>query len=294
MARINVDAWLPEEPTSEVVTRVGQTSAAEKLFRRIPMSSFTKSIPRSGAASVEVIPKGGTYGEDSASNDEAILTARKFGKLFRLADEDIQDNVVDALGAKKIEWAFSYAKMLDNATLGVTAAENGGTIPFTSVRNAIGATVTSATGVAVTYANLSAVFGVVETGDFFDPNRLVVIAHPGYRAKLRDILDTQGRPVFVENPRLGDPDTLYGAPVTWSLGARESAVATDTPTGNQLLIVANADYLALGIRSGPESMVSDPNTGVAMTSDEALLKIRARRGFQVLRTGAAAVLVDVP
>lgn len=294
MARINVDAWLPEEPTSEVVTRVGQTSAAERLYRRFPMATTTKSIPRSGAASVEVIPKGGTYGEDSASNDEAILTARKFGKLFRLADEDIQDNVADALAAKKIEWAISYAKMLDNATLGVTAAENGTTIPFTSVRNAVGATVTSATAVAVSYADLSNVVGAVETGDFFDPTRMGVIAHPGYRAKLRGILDTQGHPIFVENPRQGDPDTLFGFSITWSLGARESATATDSPTGSQLLVVANMDYLALGIRSGPESMVSDPDTGVAMTTDEALLKVRARRGFQLLRTGAAAVLVDVP
>ena len=55
----------------------------------------------------------------------------------------------------------------------------------------------------------------------------------------------------------------------------------DLGAAHALLVVANPNYAYLGIRSGPESATAGADTGAAFMTDEALLKMRARRGFGV-------------
>lgn len=309
MARANVDAWIPEERGSAVLARVNANSGIEALARREPMRTDTKTVPRSGNIDVDVIPKGGAYGEDASVSDEVVLKARKFGTAIRLAEEDIADlrdgGAANVVAIKQADWATAYARKLDNACLGVTTAENGTTVPFTSVYASIMAAdaglgytaganrVATAAGAAVSYDNLSAVLGLAEGGDFFDPSKVVVIAHPSFMGVLRGVKDAQGSPVFVQG-LAGTPNTLFGYSIAFSAGARTSAVATSAPTGNPLLVVANRDALVLGVRSGPESFSISGDTGLSALTDEAIIKMRSRRGFALGHPRAAAVLEVVP
>lgn len=304
MARNTFEDWIPEEWDSQVVQRVAQVSVVESEAREYPMATDTRHIPRSAGVDVNGVAKGSAYGEDESVNDDVLLTAKKAGRAIRVADEDLQDSNVAILEQKRVDWATSWAKYLDNACLAVTAAESGVTVPYTSVYKAIRTTnadtaytadanyVASATGGAVTYNNLSAVLGKVEVGDYWEEGLTLVIAHPSLREKLRNIKDDQNQPIFVrgQGGDSGTPDTLFGHRIRWSLGARTSAVATHAPTGNPLVIVVNRDFLAIGKRSGPESRVAGPDTGAAFLTDEALLKMRARRAFALTHEKAAAVL----
>lgn len=308
MAVNNVDDWIPEEPSSEVIQRVNQMSVVERLARVWTMSTRTRSVPRSAGMDVEGIAAGGTYTEDASLNDEVILLARKMGKALRLDDEDLQDStLVDILNVKKLDWAISYAKFFDQACIGTTGAENGTTILFTSIYKALRTTnadtgytadanyVASASGTAVSYDNLSGVLSLAEQGDYWDDSRALVIAHPGYKAKLRGIKDNDLRPVFIEGQGgdKGTPSTLFGYPIEWSLGARTHATNSANPSGNQLLTVGNRDYFYKGVRSGPESVVAGADTGIGFLTDQAILKVRARRGFAVAHEKAWAVLEDL-
>lgn len=317
MVRNVYDDWIPEEMDSDVIQRVNRVSAVEAYASRVPMGSDTKQVPRSAGVDVEVIPKGGVYGEDTSSNTDVTLIARKFGKAIRIAEEDINDSLASIVSSKQRDWSTSYAKMLDNAALAVTAAMNGTTIPFTSVYNAlttadaeVGYTananhVSTTTAVAVSYDNLSAVLARVETGDFFDLPAMRVISHPAFREAMRGVKDTQGQPIFIQGhagPEGRTPDTLFGIPIAWSLGARTSATATSAPAGaggakgvagNNLLFVVNEDYLRLGIRSGPETVFIDGRGGLGALTDESILKLRSRRGFALGNAFAAAVLEDI-
>lgn len=304
MARNTFEAWIPEEDSSEVITRVNQMSAVEALASPETMSSNTKSIPRSAGVGVGLVDKGGTYSEDTSTNDDITLTAKKIGKAIRIAEEDIDDSLANVISTKQKDWATSYAKYLDNATLAVSATAGSG-VPFNSVYytltqtdSGVGYTANDNVTVAsssVTYNNLSDTLSDVEGGDYFDLSRMVVIAHPSFRGVLRTIKDDQNMPVFVQGQGgdRGTPDTLFDLPVRWSLGCRVSATATDAPTGKPILVVVNADFLRLGRRSGPESIFIDGRDGLSALTDESILKMRARRGFALGHPKAAAVLVGV-
>lgn len=303
MARNTYEAWIPEEDSSEVITRVQQMSAVEALASPEPMSSNTKSIPRSAGVGVSLVDKGGAYSEDTSANDDVVLTAKKVGKAIRIAEEDIDDSLADILATKMKDWATSYSKYIDNASLAVTAAL-GVNVPFASVYYTLTQTdaatgytandnITTAASTGVTYDNLSAVLDDVEGGDYFDLSRTVVIAHPSFRGVLRTIKDDQKQPIFVQGQGgdRGTPDTLFDLPVRWSLGCRLHATATDAPTGKPILVVANQDFLRLGRRSGPESIFIDGRDGLSALTDESILKMRARRAFNLSHPKAAAVLV---
>lgn len=320
MARDTYEAWIPEEYGSALISQIQRQSAAERFFRQEPMSTDTKHVPRSGTVGVAVIAKGGTYTEQTGTNDDVLLTARKIGSAVRIADEDIQDAPQAIIETKKSEWATGYAKFLDNATIGVSAAENGTTVPFTSVYKAV--TTADATigytananliqsslvkqaaqtvgDINVTYDNLVSLFGLLEGSDYFDEANAVVVAHPYFKTIARGMKDSNGRPILtgVDAPATGTAVgnmSLFGYPVQWTTGARVHATATSTPTGNRLLVVANRDLLILGKRSGPEYKVAGADTGVGFLTDENLLKARARRAFQVGRADGVAVLEARP
>lgn len=298
MARQNVDAWIPEEFGSQVLQIVNQVSAVEEFGRKEPMAYETKMVPRSGTVDVTVTAKGTAYAESGISDGEVLLSARKFTGLIRLAEEDIADLPENIVAIRQQDWAKGYAVALDNAALGVTAVEDGtSTAPFTSVYRHLANNDASAnyTGMAnivqsagtPTYAQLSKVLGIVEQGPYF--GELVIIASPAFRAGLRNIVDNQSRPIFIQGTA-GTPDTLFGLPIKWSRGAVASTGASNNPVGHPLLVVVEKNHLILGVRSGPETAVVNGFTGASALTDEALIKMRARRGFQLGHPSAAAIL----
>ncbi|WP_030506374.1 phage major capsid protein [Microbispora rosea] len=304
MAVNDVTTWIPEEYSSEVVQRVTQRSVIEAMARSWPMANNLRHVPRSAGMDVAGVAAGGTYAEDSSTNDEVLLTARKMGQALRLNEEDLADSsLVDVINTKKMDWATSFAKFYDQAALGCTAAENGTTVLFTSVYKSIRTTqsglsytaddnyVVSASGSAVSYDNLSDTLSRVETGDYWDEGSALVIAHPSFKAKMRGIKDTNGTPIFVQGTA-GTPDTLFGHQIFYTLGAKTHATNTSNPTGNPLLIVCNREFLYKGVRSGPESAIAGADSGPAFLTDQALIKIRARRAFAVAHPRAFAVLED--
>lgn len=311
MARNTMEAWLRDEQGSDVIRRIEYNSVAESIFRSVPMSGATKTEPRMADMSVAVVAKGSAYGEDTAANDEVLLTAVKFGTALRIAEEDIDDQIANIIEAKKLSWASNFGVLLDSATIGTSAAANGGTVPFTSIYRAV-TTVDAAVGytananylsavAAVTYDNLSDLASKIEGSGYGAPGN-VYIAHPVFKGVLRKIKDGQGRPIFEPSPREGSPDTLFGYPIHWSGGAVVSATASATQAatlvgagvkgtaGNPLIAFGNPEYALLGKRSGVESVVIDGRDGLSALTDETILKVRARRAFVLGNVKAFAVL----
>lgn len=310
----NVDDWIPIEYDSEVVQRVLMESAIERFAKRVPMRSKTKSIPRSAGITVSA---GTTYTDDASTNDEVTITARRFIARFKIDEDDLADasTRMDVIRTKGLDWAISYADTFDNGCLATSGAENGTTVPFTSLYRSLRVSNTD-TGysaddnyltwdddvisIASTpdgtslYEKLSTVFKKVETGKYWSPADMLVIAHPGWRDALRLCLDGQGRPIFQPGmsmglPGNGTPDLLFNTPIAWSRGSKLSPTAmSGSPTGADLLFYTNTRYLARGDRSGPETLTDDARA--QDDTDDYAIKFRTRRAFKVLHENAHAVL----
>jgi hypothetical protein len=304
MAASDVDNWIPEEQGGPVIQKINASSVVEVESRQEPMSTLTKKVPRDGGVGFEgATSKGVAIAEDENDVDNVLLTARKLARIVRLNDEDTEDTseVANVISQKQLGWARAYGIGFDNSTLAVTAAENGTTVPFTSLYKVLrttnaalpdGATYTaddnliqSGTGAAdLEYSELSDLFGIGESSDYWEESEMLVIAHPVFRGLFRGIMDDNNRPVFLENQSRTGQDTydvLWNTRVRWTQGARTSAVGTHRPGGNPLLFVGNRTMLIKGNRSGPEYAVAGPNSGAAFTTDQTLLKFRTRRGFAV-------------
>lgn len=312
-AAANVNDWIPIEYDSEVVQRVLMDSVVERVASRVPMRSKTKSIPRSAGITVTA---GTTYSDDTSTNDEVTITARRFIARFKIDEDDLADasTRMDVIRTKGIDWSISYSDVFDNACLAVTGAENGTTVPFTSVYRSLRSTnsdtsytaddnyltwdddlinIASTPNGTSLYEKLSALFRKVEVGKYWSQSDSVVIAHPGWRDALRMCLDGQGRPIFQPGtgfglPGNGTPDFLFNTPVAWSRGAKTSPTNSGSPAGNDLIFFANARFLKRGDRSGPETLTDDARA--QDDTDDYAIKFRTRRGFVVAHEKAMSVL----
>ena len=304
MARESVDSWLAVEKGDVAIQGLVATSAIEAIGRPEPMATTTKDVPRSGDFAIAGIAKGGTYGETSGTNDYVELVAKKVGGAARFAEEDLDEGPVDVLATKRRDAARNMAKFFDNATIGCSAAASGVTVLYTSIYRAIRTNDANVSYTAddnflsgaVTYTNLSALLGLVEVSDFFDEGELVVIAHPAFRRSLREVLDDNHRPIFIQG-REGTPSTVFEYPVYWSLGAKVSSTNTYAPSGNPLMVIANRQLLIKGMaRLSPKIATPNPGwalqsamNGVGYLTDEAIMKMAMRRAFVVGDPNGVAV-----
>lgn len=296
------DDWIPIEWDSEVIMRVLKASAVEALAERHSMQTSTKRILRQQSY---LVTAGKTYTKDDGDLDYVTLTARRFMGQSVLDEDDTQDAamIVDTVSKRAADWAVSYATAFDNACLGVTAAENGTTVPFTSVYKAV-RTADSAAGYTANanyvnhagaasafYDDASNTLKLVEDSDYWDVNNALIIAHPSFRDVLRRTKDNNGTPIFVQGQGAdsGQPDQLFGVDIFWSRGAKTAPAMSAAPSGNPLLIfVGNRSLFKLGVRSGPETRmdVADAHSDV----DDIAVKFRSRRGFQLGHVKGFSVL----
>jgi HK97 family phage major capsid protein len=304
VARIDVDAWIPEAKASGVLTKIAHTSAAERFGRHEPMNTPSKSFNRSGGVDLGVIGKSQAYGEDTSENDDVLIEAVKFGVAIRIAEEDLADTPEAIINIKKLEWATSWAILEDNAAFGVSGVKNKGTVPFTSVYSALSHDDASTeytanenivkTAGELTYEDLSDVLAVYEESQYYNEARTFIVAHPKFKNILRKLKDGEGRLIYQESVATGTPGTLFGIPIVFSLGAQVTATATSNPNGRPLLIVGNGDLLIVGDRTSPESFLIDPNAGLAALTDEAILKMRVRKAIGVGHPRGFAALEITP
>ena len=285
------NGYILEEQGSTVIQDLIANSAVERFARREAMASRTKSVPRFVGDAPQVVAEGAEIPASNPTLDEIVLTARKYAQLMHISEEDVNDQLVDTLSVYKREWASRFARKYDNACLGVTAAADGDDgQPFTSLYRAIspgaaGTNLITAT-TALTYVQLNNALGIVEDSSKFDAANTVWMAHPKMLKEIRAMVKPNSD-LVLPDPLAGTPGSLFGYPLVVSYGAMTSAAATDSPTGNPLLIVGNRQMLINGVRGGVESVVS---RDAEFARDGVVLKTRIRRGFAVADADAFAIV----
>lgn len=316
MARNVLDGtgWLVEQRDSNVVKAFRRTSVVEAEFRTITMTANTVEIPRIEDMDVEFIAKGAAYPEDQSSADTMTISAKKIGGVLRIAEEDVEDDkLANYVDEKKTSAGSSFAKKVDNAALGTSAAASGVTVPFTSVYRAL-TTADATTGytananhVSMTVAQsadiddyISTALGLLEDGDYFNEDDLVWVASPRFRKMIRDLKDTTGRRLFVNDIVSGRAvPRLFDIPLRFTRGATVTATPATNPTtgtgvkgtaGNALLFLVQKQAAVFGRRKAFESVYIPGRDGLSALTDEDILKVRARIASGVTIPGAHAVI----
>lgn len=274
------DGYYAIEDSARPVQTLLNLSAVELVSDRRDMKTNSQRVPGTLGADDDVIPKGDFYPETTGSQSHVLLEASKFGQAFPLADEDLADEAgyINAVNQIGTAWASKHAVHEDNAALGVSGGPGvpETNVPFTSVyyavkHNATGYTAndnystTTAAALAVDgagYGVLSDFLAKAEDWDGYDEVNTVIIANRAFRQLFRGIKNSVGDPMFyggattvsgtLDGAPVRSADILFNIPILWSAGARVSATASATPTGNPLMIVANRNHMLLGVRSGPE------------------------------------------
>jgi HK97 family phage major capsid protein len=287
------NGYILEEQGSTVIQDLIAQSAVERFARREAMASRTKSVPRFVGDAPQVVAEGAEIPASNPTLDEIVLTARKYAQLMHISEEDVNDSLVDTLSVYKREWASRFARKFDNACLGVTAAGDGDDgQPFTSLYRALATSPTAPvpqiiqTGGAMSYEDINNALGFVENSKKFDAANTVWMAHPKMLKEIRGMIKGNND-LVLPDPLAGTPGSLFGYPLVVSYGAATSTAATDSPTGNALLIVGNRQMLINGVRGGIESVVS---RDAEFDRDGVVLKTRIRRGFAVADADAFAIV----
>jgi HK97 family phage major capsid protein len=287
------NGYILEEQGSTVIQDLIANSAVERFARREAMASRTKSVPRFVGDAPTVVAEGAEIPASDPTLDEIVLTARKYAQLMHISEEDVNDSLVDTLSVYKREWASRFARKFDNACLGVTAAGDGDDgQPYTSLYRAVATSPTAPvsqiiqTGGAMSYDDINNALGFVENSSKFDAANTVWMAHPKMLKEIRGMVKGNSD-LVLPDPLAGTPGSLFGYPLVVSYGAATSAAATDSPTGNALLIVGNRQMLINGVRGGVESVVS---RDAEFARDGVVLKTRIRRGFAVADADAFAIV----
>lgn len=297
--------WIPVGTDPQVIQQIQQQSFIETFGVPEPMATRTKWTPRSGGVKMQRAASGpGGYAHDtSGTNDSVLLTLDKFGVVVDLEYEDLKDTASNLVKTKTMDAAASYARLIDNVCVGVTAAKASSGWNFDSLLYLLGqdeaATgytggtniVTAATAGSATYDEYNSVLGKVEaSAKWCDPTDLVVGAHPLFKRYLRGVKDGDGRPIFLESSNggaagtAGTGTTLFEYPLRFSYGLIETAGGADTGSGvvlgRPLLVIGNRNLMKRGDGEDLSAKYADADTsGYGFDGDTSGLKFRARKAF---------------
>lgn len=336
MAQATFTNWIPVEYGAQVIQKVTQHSAIEAYGQNVFMTSASRYVSRDGGVTAGLVQKGQTYtagGQgDLGLNNAVLLTAGKWGTEVDIAEEDIMDSLADIINSKANAIGTALAKVYDNSAIGLNVGPGASNANTTSIWYGLtnsdantgyvgGANLTvtgSGTNGLPTYSVLSTALSYVEQGDYFNEEDMICIAHPFFRNGLRQVKDTQNRPIFQESSagfpgggQAATPDLIFRVPVFWSLGAVVTATPTSalpaaaysggsgsSPTGtagNRLLVFCNRLYLLAGKRTtNPNNPGATPEFQIVPPmysgTDTTILRGRMRRAFSMGQEAAFSIV----
>jgi len=312
VAARDFSTWQPIYWDDQVVGRQFQPSAImENAGRTIQMRSLQYDVPRYADATVG---GGSSLTENTANGDVQPIYDWQFNGKSTLDEAQLEDSPADTLSAVSYEWLNSLHIAYDNACIGVTGARSttvSNYRPYNSIYYALtqGDTTTGYTANANLvqstlstsgYANLNSALGKVENTKFWDMQNGICLMHPSLRQRLRGIVDTQGRPIFVESSA-GFPGggvrpqySLFGVEVAWTFGAITTSggylgnTAGTSVSWHPLVVFANKRHLVRGERILPQAQFINANINI--NALEHTVQQRARLGFCLTVPNAASIL----
>lgn len=278
---------VPEEYLLEIKDRITAMAIVRKFgVTTYPMSTDTLNIPTiTGGATANWIGENTTITDTDATLGQLQLVAKKLAAIVKMSTELVNDSNPKVEMVIRRDLAKVMALAEDLAFLNGTASS---TTPG-------GILTVSGTAEVTNGAN----GGIPDFDTFYDALYQVELAngiadgwvmHPRTKNTLRQIKDSHGRHIYVTNPSIKEPASLFGIPIqmTTQLPIDETVgTSTDCSSG----IVAQWDEAVIGDRGFMEFAID--TSGVAFTDYQTWIRSIARLDFGLRTAGVFAKITGM-
>lgn len=278
--RTGASATIPEETSNEIIQALPQASAIMPLATKLPnMSRKQLRIPVLASLPIASFRDGDT-GLIQTSNmtwENVFLNAEFLDVFVPIANAVLEDSDYDLWGQIKPRIVEAMAKAIDAAVLfGVKKPALWCDAIFTGATNKGSVVTLGATPDYV--ADISSLMAKIEE-DGYEVNGF--LAPITTKAKLRDLKDSTGRPLYIDSLTKGTPGTLHGSPITYLKNGAYDASKAVMLAGDfsQLVYAMRSDISYKMIDQG---VISDETGKVVLNlaqQDMVALKVSMRLGF---------------
>jgi HK97 family phage major capsid protein len=284
ISRTNADPLIPEPVTAEIINSTVADSAVLSAGRRLPnMTSKTQSINV-----LDMLPMAywvdGDTGIKQTSHAEwerKKLYAEEIAVIIPIPEAVLDDSSYNIWGEIQPRIAEAFGKKIDEAILfGVNKPTSFRDSILTTATTA-GAVVTQSKDVYKDIMGTSGVIAKVEDSGYLPTGALSAVK---MRAALRELTDSNGRPLFKTDMQGSTPYAIDGVPMTFPVnGAFDPTKA--------LMIIGDFTQLVYSIRQDinykvlTEATIIDPSTKeiVYALAQQDMVALRAtmRMGWEI-------------
>lgn len=282
--RTGADALIPEQISKEIIQGVTEQSAVLNMGKKLPnMASNRMVMPVLDMLPVAYFVNGdtGTKQTTKMAWDKKKIYAEEIAVIVPIPEAVIDDAEYDIWGEVKPRLVEAFGQKVDGAIL-------FGTDKPTQWRDDVVTTATSAGSVITESSNLykdimgtDGVIAKIEGSGFFPTGHMADIS---MRAKLRELKDNDGRPLFKSDMQSGTNYSLDGNTMNFPRnGAFDVSKA--------LMISGDFSQLVYSIRQDitfkifDQGVVQDPSTGEIvynlMQNDMVALRAVMRLGWEI-------------
>ena len=243
---------LPPQITEPIFNQATEESAVMRLARRVPLAmNATTAIPVSmDIPAAGWVAEGAAKPVGSGGVSVKTMTGKKVALIVPVSQEVATTNAAGLYSQLRQDLPTAIARSFDYAAIHGLDLRTGGAGPFASalVTGANSVEIgTASQGTGGVYADLvNGMKSVVDAGYDFTG----IAADPRLKPVLMLSTDTQGRPIWVDNPQQGvNAGSLIGVPAYYNRGvsgryqraqSRVQVVSlTGSPTGGTFTLTGN-------------------------------------------------------
>lgn len=288
--------FVPPELTAEVNQLIRNGGCVEGFARHFPMKRLTLSMRKFGTGVDGYwVDAMAVKTKDAPTFELVTLTAEKMAVIVPFEDQLLEDADTNMANLVKTDVVGAFIEAIDRTFLGYEV-----TTPFNdslSGNTPASHTIPYGTDTDDFVGDISAAMATAEADGFEITG---MISHPRLKHLLRNLRDSQGRPIYTEN--LGDCSPrerycVFGIPICFT----RQAAAQSSPAGYEILM-AHFPYVFVGDRTGLTIAVSNEATLTQSSEDNINLfeqdmtayRFVVRKGFTIKDDNALAKVTGVP
>lgn len=281
--RTGAEALIPEERAVEIIQGTIEQSAVLSAGRKLAnMTSKQTKLPVLDSLPVAYFVDGdaGQKKTTKMAWDKKVIYAEEVAVIVPIPEAVLDDSEYDIWGEVKPRVQEAFGKVIDEAILFGTGKPTNWRAGLVPSAVTAGAVVTETGDLYADIMGKDGVIAKVENSGFFVSGHMADIT---MRAKLRELVDKSGRPLFMSSMQNGANYTLDGSAMQFPRNGAMDASTAEMISGDfsQLVYSIRQD---ITFKLFTEGVVQNPDGSIAynlMQNDMVALRAVMRLGWEI-------------